>query len=292
MKTFLECRTLRSIRKQDLCVLLLYCLGYSKIRNMILRLQRKPVARFIAFHDIPLSTVNNFEGKLLFLKENTNLVSLDDFFAGDLSTDKINVVITFDDGYKSWITNALPILASLNIPATFFVSSNLIELSKADQEKLTKLRQFSVSTTETQIKCGMDWADLRRLAEEGFTIGGHTLNHINLAELRDSAQITHEIVEDKIRLEKEIGRSVEYFAYPLGAYKNPVINLPVLLKESGYKGALTTIPGFNNVKSNRYLLHRELTGASIHEQVFKARVFGNYDAVQLLKQWIRPIPRR
>jgi peptidoglycan/xylan/chitin deacetylase (PgdA/CDA1 family) len=59
-------------------------------------------------------------------------VSLDDFFSGRLSAEKINVVITFDDGYKSWVTNVLPALKELELPATFFVSSGFVGLTKED----------------------------------------------------------------------------------------------------------------------------------------------------------------
>ena len=72
------------IRRQDLSVLLLYCLGYSRIRNLILRLQRKPVARFVMFHDLPPEALGRFEANLHFLKRSTNVVSRDDFLSGRL----------------------------------------------------------------------------------------------------------------------------------------------------------------------------------------------------------------
>jgi len=118
-------------------------------------------------------------------------------------------------------------------------------------------------------------------------VGGHTLNHCNLAEPRSSVQLRYEIAEDKMRLERITGRKVDYFAYPFGAFQNPVMNVADL-RESDYRGALTIISGFNSVGSSPYLLHRELTDASMPGPVFRARVYGNYDAVRFLKErvWV------
>ncbi len=247
---------------------------------MILRLQRKPVARFAAFHDIPPESVDCFEANLRFLKRNTNVVSLDDFYSGRLSSEKINVAITFDDGYRSWVTDALPILNKLGLPATFFVSSGFVDLSEEDETDFISSKLI----TNQKITGGLSSEDVKRIAAEGATVGGHTLNHCNLSDLRDGVQLRREILEDKLRLENITGKKVNYFAYPFGAYRNSEINLIEVLRESGYKAAVTTASGFNRVGSNPYLLHRELTRASMPGRVFRARVYGNYDAVRFLRR--------
>lgn len=271
------------IQRQDLGVLLFYYLGYSRIRNLILRLQNKPVARFVLFHDILPETTAHFEGHLHFLKRFTNVISLDDFFSGRLSSDKINVAITFDDGYKSWISNAIPILKNLQLHATFFVSSGFVGLLKKDEAEFFRSK-MCLNLAPRKITGGLSFEDVKRIVNEGFTIGGHTINHCILTKVRDSSQLRFEIAEDKMRLEKIIGKKVEYFAYPSGAYHNTEINLSKVLSESGYKGAVTTASGFNCIRSDPYLLHRELTYAAMPRRMFQARVYGNYDAVQYLKE--------
>ena len=272
-----------SIRRQDLSVLLFHLLGYSTIRNGILRLQGKAVSRFVTFHDIPPSFVGRFEANLCFLKEHVNVVSLDDFFQGRLATDNINVVITFDDGYKSWVTHAAPILIKLSLPATFFVASGFVGISREQaiafmRSKLLLMAEHSGTTG------GLAQDDLRRLADQGFTIGGHTLNHSNLADLPDRNDLAYEIAEDKRRLGEITGTAIEYFAYPFGAYQHRGIDLTEIVRNSGYRGAVTTVSGFNTANTSPYLLHRELTPASMQEWVFRARACGNYDAVQFLKR--------
>lgn len=239
------------------------------------------------FHDIPPEAIGCFKANLSFLKQNTNVMSLGDFCSGNLSPKKINVVITFDDGYKSWVTDAVPILKELELPAIFFVSSGFVGLSK---EHETDFLQTNLLIPDNNIATGgLTCDDLRNIAEEGFAIGGHTLNHYNLAELRNSTQLRYEIAEDKTRLENIIGKRIQFFAYPFGALHNPEINLTDVLRDCGYIAAVTTVSGFNRGSTNPYLLHREITHASMPGSVFKARTHGNYDAVQFLKQQVNKI---
>lgn len=272
------------IPRQDFFALIPYYLGYSRIRNSIFRLRKKSITRFLAFHDIQPESFSNFKANMHFLKQRTNVISLDDFFSGRLSLKKINVVITFDDGYKSWITYALPILKALELPATFFITSGFVGLSKEDEASFLSSK-LSFTPTPQSREEGLDDEDIRKIVGEGFAIGGHTLNHCILGHIRDRKQVEHEIVDDKMRLERISGVNIKYFAYPSGEYCNPEIDLVEVLKETGYRGAVTTVAGHNKIGSAPYLLHRELTRASMPKPVFKARVYGNNDAVRFIKKW-------
>lgn len=275
------------IRKQDVGVLACYYFGYSKIQNAIFRLKRKTHTRFVAFHDITPQALESFETKLYFLKKRTNVVSLDDFFLGRLSTDKINIVITFDDGFKSWVSYAIPALKKNGFPAIFFISSGFVGLTKEDETDFIKSKLLLNRTPSRYSESGLSPNDIKSIVEDGFDVGGHTLSHCNLSNLRERKKISCEIVEDKQRLEKMAGRKIKYFSYPLGVDTNPDVDLLGVLRDSGYHGAVTTNPGFNGQHTNRYYLHRELTSASMPLGVFKARVYGNYDAVGYLKKLIR-----
>jgi peptidoglycan/xylan/chitin deacetylase (PgdA/CDA1 family) len=248
------------------------------------------VATFVTFHDLPPEAIRNFEANVYFLKRSTNVVSLDDFFAGRLSSDKINVVITFDDGYKSWITHAVPTLKKLRLPATFFVASGFVGLSKKDEAEFMRSK-LRLAPDPLQSTAGLSVEDVRRLVDEGFAVGGHTLNHCNLTEVRDSSQLRYEIVDDKTRLENITGAKIEYFAYPFGGYQHPELDLTEVLRESGYRGAVTTVSGFNNASTSPYLLHRELTPALMPSWIFRARAYGNYDAVRFVRRHVNKIRR-
>ena len=269
------------ISRQNACVLLFHYLGYSRIRNLRFRLRGIPLTRFVAFHDVPIETLSSFESKLRFLKCRTNVVTLDDFLTGRLVVSRMNVVITFDDGYKSWVTHAIPLLQQYGLPATFFVSSGFVGLSKGDQVSFLKTKLCGKQVPPPSA-AGLSRADLRAIADRGFTVGGHTLNHCNLSTPQTSDMLRSEIVVDKKNLEMIIGRRVDFFCYPSGAYQNDVMDIPTLVKEAGYMGAVTTVAGFNVLDANPYLLHRELTDAAMPTAVFKARIYGNADGARPL----------
>jgi len=280
------------IRKQDKSAVVLYYMGYSRIRNLYYRIKKQPLTRFVAFHDIPEESLNNFQANLFFLKSKTNVVSFDDYVKGKLSTEKINVVITFDDGYKSWVTNALDILKKFELPATFFVSSGFVGLSKKAEEQFIKTKLISRKVGNNNISGGLDLHDLEMLVNSGFTIGGHTKNHSNMMKIQDTNHLRIEIADDKECLETITGRRIEYFAYPSGVFQSNVGNIAKYLEQLGYKCAVTTIPGFNRVNTDRFMLRRELTYASMPELVFRAKMYGNYDVVHFLKQTIGMLLQR
>jgi peptidoglycan/xylan/chitin deacetylase (PgdA/CDA1 family) len=224
-----------------------------------------------------------FKRNLYFLKKNMNVISLDDFFFYRLSSEKINVAITFDDGVKSWINIAVPILKELELPATFFVSSGFIGLTKQNEREYIRSNLLLDQTKNSRTSGCLNFNDIKMIVNEGFTIGGHTVNHRNLTKVNEENVLRYEICEDKSRLEQIVGFKISYFSYPFGAYYNSEINISEVLKECGYKGAVTTASGFNRIGSDPYRLHRELTNASMHRLVFRARIYGNSDLVTFLK---------
>lgn len=273
-------RKFMSIERQHVCTLVLYYVGYTKVRNLAFRLRGETLTRFVTFHDIPASVAGHFRRNILWLRKNANVISLDDYFAKRLSPKKVNVVLTFDDGYKSWVSTAVPLLKQLRMPATFFVSSGLLDLSPEEEADFIRNKLRTNLKTTGALKRD----DVQRIVEHGFTVGGHTSNHVNLSEMRDKMEIRREILTDKQNLESASRRAINYFAYPFGEYCNPVADLTVILREVGYKGAVTLVPGFNRNGANCYCLRREITGLPMSLGVFKARVFGAYDGVNSVRK--------
>ena len=270
-----------AIRRQDLLCLFLYYLQFSRIRNLVFRLRRKPVVRILAFHDVPNSQVQCFREKLEIVKAVANVVSLDDIFNGTLSWDKINVAITFDDGFCGWLDNACPILKDFGMNATFFVSSGLIGLR--DECKQGYASSYIPSNRRANSSIFTE-ESVRKLAEEGFAIGGHTWNHVNLQDIHDINKLSIEIQKDKKELERILGATVDYFAYPFGKYKNAYVDLAQVLQASGYKAAVTLVPGFITPGINNYYWHRDLARASTPNNIFKSRILGNYDGVMSIRR--------
>jgi len=66
--------------------------------------------------------LENFKKQLLFLKKNTNIISLQDFFEEKFDQTKSNIAITFDDGFLNNYKYAVPFLNEQKIPATIYVT--------------------------------------------------------------------------------------------------------------------------------------------------------------------------
>jgi hypothetical protein len=95
-------------------------------------------------------------------------------------------------------------------------------------------------------------SELKRIVEEGFTIGGHTLSHVHLATVRDRARVKEEIIGDK-------RRCLQASAIRL---------LDSRPSEERYQ-VRHHGPGFNTARSNPYQLRRELTDARCRESSFE-----------------------
>lgn len=88
----------------------------------------------------------------------------------------------------------------------------------------------------------MDWDEVRRLAAQGFEIGAHSADHLNLARL-DAATLVQQVAGAKSRIESRTGRPVHTFAYPYGGRSHYSRATMDAVRSAGYRGAFTAING-------------------------------------------------
>jgi peptidoglycan/xylan/chitin deacetylase (PgdA/CDA1 family) len=89
----------------------------------------------------------------------------------------------------------------------------------------------------------MTWDEVRTLGEDPLvTYGAHTVNHVMLAKYPQET-VREEMLGSKERLERELGRPMKHFAYPVGDPTSAGTREFDMARELGFVTAVTTRPG-------------------------------------------------
>ena len=140
------------------------------------------------------------------------------------------VILTFDDAYEDFMSNAFPVLNRLGLKATVFVVVDRIGKTN-DWEGSKDFPRKNLLSLE----------QVRELHRHGVHFGSHTLTHAWLTNLSDR-DLECEVQDSKHKLEDLIGAEVPCFAYPWGIADMRVRSAVV---RAGYKAAVTTREGLN-----------------------------------------------
>ena len=125
------------------------------------------------------------------------------------------IVISFDDGYLSDDTEALPVLRRLHWPGVL----NL-EVDNVQKNDLSSWRVLDLKAA-------------------GWEIDAHTITHPDLTAL-DDTQLWREVEGSRVALRHMFHVPVDFFCYPRGRYDARVVDA---VRRAGYLGATTTNPG-------------------------------------------------
>lgn len=155
---------------------------------------------------------------------------LDNILNGKVDSPQNPIILSFDDGYRDFYTDAFPILKRFNAKSVAYISPGLLD---------TPNYLFS-------------W-QLKEIAGSKFVeIGAHTVNHISLKGL-DYKKAKKEIEISRALLQKQLNVPVATFAYPYGAFDLQAITL---VKQAGFTSAVSTIPGVEENAANRFYIYR------------------------------------
>ncbi|HKV02154.1 MAG TPA: polysaccharide deacetylase family protein [Ktedonobacteraceae bacterium] len=156
------------------------------------------------------------------------------------------VVLTFDDGFADFFTEAFPILQQYNFVATLYVATGFIGST-------SRWLQREGEATRPMLT----WDQLTEISASGIECGGHSHRHhqldtLPLAEARD------EIARSKWLLEGHLGQEVSTFAYPHGYHSTTIKRL---VRELGYTSACTVKNEVSSVATDPFAIARLTMGA-------------------------------
>jgi peptidoglycan/xylan/chitin deacetylase (PgdA/CDA1 family) len=113
-----------------------------------------------------------------------------------------DLAITFDDGMKSVVTNAAPILKEYGLPWTFFPVSDWCE-----------------GKIEWPDDTVMDWHDVEKLMADGAEMGSHSATHPDFGHI-GLPQMIDELGGSREMFQRRLGYAPTTFAIPLGQSMN------------------------------------------------------------------------
>ena len=168
------------------------------------------------------------------VKEKYNILSLDFIVDtiindGDLPNNAIGISV--DDADSSFLEVGWPYFKKNNIPVTLFVTTGPIVKNNKNY---------------------LNWDQIRKLKEEGVTIGAHSHTHAHMSDLNIKDVKAEIELSNKIFL-KEIGEIPTLFAFPYGETNSEIIEL---IKDYKFKVAFGQHSGVINETSNMYYLPR------------------------------------
>ena len=171
--------------------------------------------------------------------QHLNLIKNDQFkfvnpnnFENDLLNEKNKkkILLTIDDGFKSFYDQAWPILKKRQIPFILFVN-----------------------TREVGTSGYMSWEQIKEISKEKFThIGNHSFSHEYLVDMKNQ-EITNDLNKAIKDFKKNLGYKSNFFSYPFGEYSN---NFKTIIKNLGFKYAFGQHSGVADETKDFYELPR------------------------------------
>jgi peptidoglycan/xylan/chitin deacetylase (PgdA/CDA1 family) len=139
------------------------------------------------------------------------------------------IVLSFDDGYRTDYTIALPVLRRYRWPG-------VLNLELANLKPVWGARPREV----------------RALVRAGWELDAHTLTHPDLTMLAPAA-LWREVDDSRVEIRHEFHVAADFFAYPSGRFDARV---EAAVRRAGFDGATTTAYGLARPTADPYTLDR------------------------------------
>jgi len=185
--------------------------------------------------------------------------------------------VTFDDAFRSFALNALPVLAGFELPVILFVPTGYLGKKSAwfdyggpnhVGEQVVSAHELKQLTTQYQIE-----------------IGSHSVNHPNLVEI-SKEEARAEIRDSRESLEMLLGRKINSISFPYGSYGARELKLA---RETGYDFYLGGLPQMLVGSVQPGVIGRISVDPSDWDVEFELKVLGAYRWLARASVWKRKL---
>jgi peptidoglycan/xylan/chitin deacetylase (PgdA/CDA1 family) len=140
------------------------------------------------------------------------------------------IVLSFDNGYQSQYTQALPVLQKLG-----WVAEENLQLTGLPPSQ-----------------GGLGQEEIKGLVKAGWELDTQGFSHADLITL-DAQELHYQVAVAREVVRKRYHVPVNWFCYPSGHYDPTVV---AAVKAAGYVGSTTVVPGWAHPEDDLYRLHR------------------------------------
>jgi peptidoglycan/xylan/chitin deacetylase (PgdA/CDA1 family) len=212
------------------------------MRGFVSRPSDTPSLRILYCHYVFDDQRRKFENIIRYVQSIGTFIGIDQvvrIVEGKESLERSLFHLTFDDGFKNIITNALPIMHEYAVPATFFVPTAMISAPHDEVERYCRVVTNYPSAIEVAT-----WDDLGKASAAGLEIGSHTRTHARFAEVSTSqAAVADEIYGSKADVERRLGRACNYISWPYGRLVDADAHSLEVVQRAGYRACFGAFRG-------------------------------------------------
>jgi peptidoglycan/xylan/chitin deacetylase (PgdA/CDA1 family)/thymidylate kinase len=212
-----------------------------------------------------------------------NLISFDQYKNNiGIDPNRLNLILAFDDGYRSWHTVGLPVFREFDVRPLLFINTDFVGLSDP------AAFDYAAEKISTWPEGSLNWNELRDLQEAGAEICAHGSGHEDMSSTVDPDTLDQVVQPERFVLHTQLGAPPRAFAYPFGRYNEASVEA---LRRAGYEYGFSTRSGFLGESMDEFTLPRSNVGMR-SPRVVCAVAEGYADRVSSMVAWLRRRGRR
>lgn len=235
----------------------------------LLSLPKKPRKIILIYHAVgggPWSiSTGIFQKQIKWLAKYCTILPLTELLTNSLNDQKIQVALTFDDGYACLYDTVLPILSAAKAVGTVYLNTGWID-HESRKASCPELGHYPGEHFLT-------WDEVKILDKAGWEIGSHGVEHIDLTR-QQSDVIEKELRFSKSVIEYQLKKPCEHFAYTFGRHDKYVRNV---VRQVGYRYAAAAHHQPLSIVDDKVALPRLNIELGYSMEDFQNLVLGRWD---------------